>query len=112
MTFRILIVDDFDGFRKILSARLKGMHQCEVIGEAADGMEAVEKARELRPDLVLLDVGLPSLNGVEVGRRIRALCPRSKVLYVSQDTSLEIVQAALRTGANGYLLKTDVADRR
>jgi DNA-binding NarL/FixJ family response regulator len=78
-----------------------------VIGVASDGLEAVQKAEELQPDLILLDIGLPSLNGIEVARQIRKLSPKSKMLFVSQESSAEMVQGALGTGAQGYVLKRD-----
>ena len=78
-----------------------------VIGVASDGLEAVQKAEELQPDLILLDIGLPSLNGIEVARQIRKLSPKSKILFVSQESSADIVQGALGTGAQGYVLKSD-----
>ena len=78
-----------------------------VIGVASDGLEAVQKAEELQPDLILLDIGLPSLNGIEVARQIRKLSPKSKILFVSQESSVEMVQGALGTGAQGYVLKSD-----
>ena len=78
-----------------------------VIGIASDGLEAVQKAEELQPDLILLDIGLPSLNGIEAARQIRKLSPKSKILFVSQESSADIVQGALGTGAQGYVLKSD-----
>jgi CheY-like chemotaxis protein len=78
-----------------------------VIGVASDGLEAVQKAEELQPDLIVLDIGLPSLNGIEVARQIRKLSPRSKILFVSQESSADVVQGALGTGAQGYVLKSD-----
>ena len=79
----------------------------QVIGVASDGLEAVQKAEELQPDLILLDIGLPSLNGIEVARQIRKLSPKSKILFLSQESSAEMVQGALGTGAQGYVLKSD-----
>jgi DNA-binding NarL/FixJ family response regulator len=78
-----------------------------VIGEAVDGMQAVQKAEELQPDLILLDLSLPKLNGMEALRRIRKLSPHSKLVILSQDSSPEVVRGALRLGAVGYLLKSD-----
>jgi CheY-like chemotaxis protein len=78
-----------------------------VIGEASDGLEAVQKAERLRPDLILLDLGLPTLNGIEAAQRIRMLSPESKLLFVSQDYSADVVQEALAAGACGYVIKTD-----
>ena len=79
----------------------------QVIGVASDGLEAVQKAEELQPDLILLDIGLPSLNGIEVARQIRKLSPKSKILFVSQESSADVVQGALGTGAQGYVVKSD-----
>ncbi|HEX4919953.1 MAG TPA: response regulator transcription factor, partial [Candidatus Bathyarchaeia archaeon] len=84
--------------------------QCQVIGEASDGLQAVQQAEKLQPDLILIDLSLPKLNGMEAGRRIRKLCPNSKIVFLSQDCSPEVVQEALRVGAMGYLLKSDAVD--
>jgi CheY-like chemotaxis protein len=82
--------------------------QIKVITEVGDGLQAVEKARELQPDLVLTDIGLPGLNGIEAARRIKLLCPRSKLIFVTQECSVEMVREAFRVGASGYVVKTDV----
>lgn len=74
------------------------------------GLQAVQQAEKLHPDLILLDLGLPTLNGIEAARRIRKLSPNSKILFFTQDCSREIAEGALRTGANGYLLKSDATD--
>ena len=84
--------------------------ECVVIGEASDGLYAIEQARELQPDLILLDLSLPKLNGIEAARQIRELCPHSKIIFLSQDPSPEIVREALRLGAAGYLLKSDATE--
>jgi len=81
----------------------------QIICEVSDGLEAVQKAEELQPDLVLLDIGLPNLNGIEAARRIRELSPKSRILFVSEDRSWDIAGEALRTGANGYVVKSDAA---
>ena len=78
-----------------------------MVAQATDGLDAVQKAEDLQPDLILLDLGLPKLNGMEVLRRIRKLSIHSKILIISQNSSPEIVQAALSQGAHGYLLKSD-----
>jgi CheY-like chemotaxis protein len=88
---------------------LQQQPQLQIVGEASDGVEAVQKAEELQPDLVLLDIGLPKLNGIEAGRRIFALSPHSKILFISQETSIEVVHQALAVGGRGYLPKTDAA---
>lgn len=81
----------------------------QVISQAADGFEAVQQAAELQPDLILLDIGLPKLNGIEAGRRIRQLSPNSKILFLTQESSPEVVEQALAIGALGYLWKSDAA---
>ena len=105
---RTLVVDDVEDFRRVLCSTLKQRTKCEVIGEASDGLQAVVQAEELQPDLVLLDLGLPTLNGIEVARRIRKLSPNSKILFITQIRSREVAQLALLTGASGYLVKSDV----
>jgi DNA-binding NarL/FixJ family response regulator len=107
---RTLLVDDHLDLRKLLRSILQEKTECVVIGEASDGLHAVEQAKELQPDLILLDLSLPKLNGLEAGRRIRKLCPHSKIIFLSQDDSRQIVQAALRLGAAGYLLKSDAIE--
>jgi two-component system response regulator EvgA len=109
-TFTALIVDDNAEFRLLLHSALEEGTACQVIGMAVDGLDAIEKARELQPDLILLDLGLPKLNGMEVLKRVRKLLPSSKVLVVSQESSLEVIQAAIRHGAHGYLLKSETAE--
>jgi DNA-binding NarL/FixJ family response regulator len=79
----------------------------QIICEASDGLEAVLKAEELQPDLILLDVGLPGLNGIEVAKRVRKLSPGSTILFVSQESSADLVREALAVGARGYVVKTD-----
>ena len=86
---------------------LQARPEWQVICEASDGLEAVRKAEELKPDLILLDIGLPKLNGIEAARRIRQLSPSSKIIFLSLHDSLDVVQAALSTGAVGYVRKTD-----
>ena len=81
----------------------------DVVGEASDGLEAIQKAGELNPDLILLDIGLPGLDGIQTARRLLADNPRSRILFVSEHQSLDIVQAALGTGVRGYIVKSDVA---
>lgn len=78
----------------------------EVVCELSDGLAAVQKAEELKPDLILLDIGLPGLNGIEAGRQIRELVPNAKIIYLTQESSEDVVQEALRLGALGYVVKT------
>jgi DNA-binding NarL/FixJ family response regulator len=106
-TIRILIVDDYEGWRRQARLLFQARPEWQVIAEASDGSEAVQKAEELKPDLILLDIGLPKLNGIEAARQIRQLSPSSKIVFLSQDNDREIVRAALSTGVLGYVLKTD-----
>jgi DNA-binding NarL/FixJ family response regulator len=103
-----MVVDDYEPWRRHICSVLKAQTEIEVIAQVLDGLEAVQKAQELRPDLILLDIGLPALNGIEAARRIRELSPQSKVLFISQETSTDIVLGALATGAGGYVVKMDV----
>ena len=105
-----LVVDDSEEFRRFLRSMLQERTQCQVVGEVADGLEAVRRAEELRPELILLDLGLPTLNGFDAARRILQLSPNSKILFVSQNCAPEIARAALRMGALGYLLKSDATE--
>jgi DNA-binding NarL/FixJ family response regulator len=77
----------------------------QIVGEVADGLEVVRKAQELPPDLILLDIGLPVLNGIEAARQIRRLAPESKILFLSQGSSADVVQEALSFGVLGYVVK-------
>jgi DNA-binding NarL/FixJ family response regulator len=77
----------------------------QIIGEASEGLEAVQKAEELNPDLILLDIGLPTLNGIEAAHRISRLVPAAKILFVSQENDKDLVAAALSNGAKGYVRK-------
>ena len=104
---RILVVDDSEPFRKFVCSVLKAIPNLQIVGEATDGLEAVHKAQQLQPDLILLDIGLPSLNGIEAARLIRKLSPESKILFGSQECSVDVVREALGTGAQGYFVKSD-----
>ena len=106
---RVFIVDDYTPWRCFVSSRLQKLPGYQVIGEASDGLEGVRKTEELQPDLILLDVALPSLTGIEVARRIRQVSPASRILFVSQNHSLEWATEALNTGAGGYVVKSDAA---
>src|SRR5215831_2478043 len=105
---RILVVDDFVPWcRYVSSLILQKKPEWYIVGEVSDGVEAVKKAAELRPDLILLDIGLPKLNGIEVARQINEIASEVKILFLSAFDSPEIVERALNTGANGYVVKRD-----
>ena len=106
---RVLVVDDFDPWRSFALATLRKKPELQVIGEATDGLEAVQKAQALQPDLVLLDIGLPTLNGIEAARRILRADPKTRILFVSEQRSSDIVEEALSTGTSGYVIKSDAA---
>jgi DNA-binding NarL/FixJ family response regulator len=100
-------VDDFEGWRRIASSIVQKQPGWRVVREASDGLEAIQRAKELNPDLILLDIGLPKLNGIEAARQIRKLAPNSKILFLSANDSLDIAVEALNTGASGYVVKRD-----
>jgi DNA-binding NarL/FixJ family response regulator len=102
---RALLVEDFEDFRRVVCSALKQRPEFEIT-EASDGLEAVKKAEHLQPDLALLDIGLPSLNGLDVARRLRKLVPSVKILFLSQESSSEVVQEALTLGL-GYVHKSN-----
>jgi len=102
---RVLVVDDFEAMRQFICLTLRKNPSLQVVGEACDGLEAVQKTEELQPDLIVLDLGLPKMNGIEVARQIRKLALESKILFFSQESDADVVQEALSTGALGYVLK-------
>jgi len=106
---RLLVVDDFRLWRDCVQAHLEGHPKMRIAGFALDGLEALQKVGELQPDLVLLDIGLPRLSGIETARRIRELSPGCKVIFLTNHLHPEIVQAALEAGGSGYVHKEDAA---
>jgi len=108
-SIRLIVVEDFAPFRQFICKTLAKWPNLQVICEVSDGQEAVQKAEELKPDLVLLDIGLPSLNGIEAARQIRKLAPEAEIIFVTQESSPELVQASLSLGARGYVAKTQAA---
>ena len=102
---RILIVEDFPQFRQFICSTLGERNDLQIIGEAADGLKAVQKAIEMKPDLILMDIGLPSLNGLEAARRILEFVPESKIIFLSQESSTDVIKEALSLGAWGYVVK-------
>jgi DNA-binding NarL/FixJ family response regulator len=107
LLIRILVVDDFEDWLRQVRLLLQARPEWQVIAEASDGSEAVQKAEELKPDLIVLDVGLPNLNGIEAARQIRQRSPDSEIIFLSQNSDLDVVRAALDTGALGYVRKID-----
>ena len=106
-SIRVLIADDVEFFRQFLAATLRRRPGLQVLCEAADGLEAVAKVKELQPDLVVLDIGLPGLNGIEAARQICEFLPHAKILFVSMETCPEIVQETFRIGGCAYVAKSD-----
>ncbi len=102
-----MVVDDHEPFRQLLCSVLQERADLRVIAQAMDGMEAIHTAEELQPDLIILDIGLPKLNGIEAAREIRTTAPKSKIVFLSQYTDTEIVRSAMHTGARGYVVKSD-----
>jgi DNA-binding NarL/FixJ family response regulator len=104
---RILVADDHEIVRRGLVSLLKAHPGWEVCAEAEDGRQAVEKAKELRPDVVILDIGMPNLNGLEATRQMLRDNPQSKILILTITDADEIVRAVLDAGARGFVLKSD-----
>lgn len=104
---RVLVVDDYEPWRRFVCSTLQKRPELQIIGEVSDGSEAVRIAEELQPDLILLDIGLPTLNGFEAARRIRSLSPESRILFLSEHRSREMADEALRIGGSGYVAKFD-----
>jgi DNA-binding NarL/FixJ family response regulator len=106
-TLRILIADDHDLMRRGVKALLQSRPGWEICGEANTGREAVAKAQELRPDIVILDVSMPDLNGVDAARRIRKESPQTEVLILSVHYSDQLIRDILEAGVRGYIVKSD-----
>jgi DNA-binding NarL/FixJ family response regulator len=104
-----MVVEDYQPFRQLVCSKLEEQPELQVICEVTDGLEAVQKAEALKPDLILLDIGLPTLDGIEAARRILEFVPESKIIFLTMQTSPAFVQEAMRLGAWGYVYKTHVA---
>jgi DNA-binding NarL/FixJ family response regulator len=106
-SFRILVADDHELVRRGIRVLLENHPGWEVSAEAKDGREAVERANELKPDLVLMDIGMPNLNGIDAARQILANSPATPILILTMHYSQQVVQEVLAVGARGFLLKSD-----
>jgi DNA-binding NarL/FixJ family response regulator len=102
---RVLVVEDHEQFQQFIYSTLETSPELQVIGRVSDGLDAVQRAEELQPDLIVLDIGLPTLSGIEAARRIRKLSPRSKIIFLTQESSADVVREALNLSAKGYVLK-------
>jgi DNA-binding NarL/FixJ family response regulator len=103
------VVDDYERWRQFVCSTLQINPTYQVISELSDGFEAVQRAHELQPDLIVLDIGLPILNGIEAARRIRIQASEAKILFLSENRSLDVAEEALRSGGSGYVLKSEAA---
>src|SRR5882672_2617193 len=106
-TTRIVLADDHEVVRQGLRVLLEAQPGWEVVGEAENGREAVDKVRQLKPDIVVLDIGMPELNGFEATRQILKAAPQTEVLILTMHESEQIVREVLDAGARGYVLKSD-----
>jgi DNA-binding NarL/FixJ family response regulator len=102
-------VDDYEPWRRFERLTLLAQQDLQIIGEAADGDEAIQKVVELQPEVILLDISLPGLNGIEAARQIAKVAPNSKILFVTENRSTDMAEEALSTGAAGFVIKSDAA---
>jgi len=105
-SFKVLVVEDSEPFGRFVCSTVEARTELQVISQASDGLEAVQKAEELQPDVILLDIGLPKLNGIEAARRIRRVAPDARILFVSQESSPDIIEETFRVGGQGYIHKS------
>jgi DNA-binding NarL/FixJ family response regulator len=108
-TIRILLVDDSAAIRQTLFSLLSAHTDFEIVGECLDGSAAITKASELQPDVILLDINLPGMNGLEVTRQMKRVVPSAEILLLSEHDLIPMVREGLRAGARGYVLKSDAA---
>ncbi len=106
---RVLIVDDHEVVRRGIRSLLQTKASFEICGEAVDGLDAVEKARESVPDVIIMDISMPNLNGLEATRQIRGIVPTTEIVILSQHESVEMARQAFKAGARGYVVKASVS---
>jgi DNA-binding NarL/FixJ family response regulator len=106
---KVLVVDDYKPWQDSICSTVGTVQGLHVVSRAADGLEAVQKAEEIQPDLILLDIGLPGMNGIEAALQIRQLVPKTRILFVSENRNAEIINAAIASGAVGYIVKSNAA---
>jgi len=104
---RVLVVDDYEPWRKYVRSVLTRQPGFEILGEVSDGLKAVHEAEELQPDLILLDLSLPSMHGIDAARLMRRVSPFSKILFLSENRHPEVAEAALDAGGHGFVVKSD-----
>jgi DNA-binding NarL/FixJ family response regulator len=107
---RAIVVDDFEQWQEFVCTALQEVANLEIVGIASDGPEAVDKAADLHPDLVVLDLALPTMNGIEVARRIRGVSPESAIVFLTENSSSEVIEECFRAGASGYVVKASAGD--
>jgi DNA-binding NarL/FixJ family response regulator len=110
-TVRILVADDQEGVRRRVIATLSSHQGFEVCGEATNGIEAVEKAKELKPDLIVLDITMPEMNGLDAARHIRVFAPRTPILILSVHKSKQLIEEARKLGVQGYVTKGEAVQK-
>ena len=106
---KVLIVDDYAPWLHFITIALAIKPEIDIVGDAQDGLTAIQKATELKPDLVILDIGLPDMSGIQVAQRILEVAPKTRILFLTENTSRDIVRDALLTGAQGYVVKAFAA---
>jgi len=102
---RILVADDFSQWRSVVRTILQNRKEWLIVCEATDGEEAVQKAAEYGPDIAVLDIGMPTMNGFESAKRIQRVCPSCRIIFLTQNNDIEIVQSAMHMGVAAYVLK-------
>jgi DNA-binding NarL/FixJ family response regulator len=108
-TVKVLVVDDYAPWMHFVSVALALKPEIKIVGQAEDGLSAIQKVVELKPDVVVLDIGLPDISGIKVAQQILELAPKTRILFLTENTTPKIVRDALLTGAQGYVVKSSAA---